>query len=614
MKKDIIKVVVSAVLLIVIYFLPINELAKLLCYLVPYIICGYETIIGAVKGIANKELLDEKFLMTIATIGAFAIGEYPEAVFVMLFYQVGEIFEDLAVEKSRKSITELVDYKEEIATVERDGKVTGIKPEKIEIGDIIIVKPGEKIPVDGTIIEGETSLNNMVITGESLPQSAGVGSQVYGGSINEEGLVKVKATKKLAESTSTKILRLVEDAQENQAGSERFITRFARVYTPVVVGLAVLIAVIPSIILGDFSVWFERALLFLVVSCPCALVISVPLAFFAGIGGASKKGILVKGANYLEDLKNIRIMALDKTGTLTEGVFEVIKVKPNGITDVELVTLAATAEKNSNHPIAVSLRSEYKKRTGKDITEEATITDLPGKGISATIGKDKDTYYVGTAKLMDEVGAEYEEADIVGTAVYVAKNHEYLGYVICADKVKEQAKKDVERIRQCGVSKIVMLTGDKKNVAEQVGSEVGVDEIYAECLPEDKIDNLKKASGEIQGKSSFVGDGINDAPVIATADVGIAMGAMGQDAAIEAADVVLMEDKLSKISTAIKISKKTNRIVWANIIFALGIKVLVMILGAFGMAEMWHAVFADVGVTVIAILNSMRALRIKEKE
>ncbi len=613
MKKSLIQIIISFILFLVAMAVPFeNDLINKGLYIIAYLIVGLEIVWKAIRNIFRGRVFDEHFLMAIATIGAFVIGEFPEAVAVMLFYQVGELFQDYAVDKSRKSITSLMDIRPDIAFVKRDGKVEKISPEDVKMGENIVVKPGEKIPLDGVIVEGSSMIDTSVLTGESIPKEVTVGDEVLSGCINGNGLLTIKVEKEFGESTVSKILDLVENASSKKSKSENFITKFAKYYTPIVVIIAVLLAIIPPFILslGEFTEWLYRALTFLVVSCPCALVISIPLGFFGGIGGASKTGILVKGSNYLEALANTEIVVFDKTGTLTEGVFEVQKVEANGISKEELLKYAAYAESNSNHPISLSLRKAY----NKEINQSSILKteELAGRGVSSNVeGRE---ILIGNDKLMKGRNISYTPCDEIGTILYVAIDNKYAGYILIADKIKEDSFKAIKELKANNIKETVMLTGDKKQVGESVANELGLDKIYTELLPDgkvEKVEELMKDKSE-KGKLVFVGDGINDAPVLALSDIGVAMGGLGSDAAIEAADVVIMTDEPSKIGTAIKISKKTMRIVKQNIIFAIAVKVLVLILTAFGIGTMWEAVFADVGVSVLAIINSLRALRVKK--
>lgn len=602
-KKTMIRIIVAILLFITVGMLKTDGVLRLVLYLVPYFISGYDVLWGALKNILRGQMFDEKFLMTIATIGALIIGEYPEAVFVMVFFQVGDMFESIAVGRSRKSISSLMDLNPDLANVERDGKVMEVMPEEIAIGEVILVKPGEKIAIDGIVIEGESTLDTSALTGESLPKDVSVGDAVSSGCININGVIRIRTTCDFENSTASKIIELVENSALNKAKTESFITRFSRYYTPGVVICALLLAIVPSIIFGNWSVWLGRALIFIVVSCPCALVISVPLSFFGGIGAASKQGILVKGSSYIEALADVKTVVFDKTGTLTKGNFRVVNVCPQGMTEEELLKYAASAEKYSNHPIAISLRSACE----NDCTVE-NIEELSGYGVKATV--DGKQIYVGNIKLMTSLGIKTPEHNYAGTVVYVSVEGEYAGYIEVADEIKENAGNTINALKSVGVEKTVILTGDKDIVAKNVAEKLGVDEYYAELMPADKVNCIEKLING-NGKVAFIGDGINDAPVLARADVGIAMGGLGADAAIAAADIILMDDNLSKIIKAIKIVSKTRRIVIQNIVFALGIKFTVLLLGTLGLATMWEAVFADVGVSVIAILNAMRTLKTK---
>lgn len=613
MKKNLIQIIISAILFVIDLLVPFSNgwITKGI-YIGAYLIVGLEIIVKAIKNIFKGEVFDEHFLMAVATIGAFAIGEFPEAVAVMLFYQIGELFQDYAVDKSKESITNLMDIRPDVAVVKRNGKLETLKPETVKIGEEIVVKPGEKIPLDGTIIDGSSMLDTSALTGESVPRSAKIGEKVLSGCINQSGVLTIKVEKEFGESTVSKILDLVENASNKKSKSENFITKFAKIYTPTVVGIAILLAIIPPFLFkwGSFSEWLERALTFLVVSCPCALVISIPLGFFGGIGGASRKGVLIKGSNYLELLSKTDIFVFDKTGTLTEGVFEVQKINPVDISEEELLKIAAYAESYSNHPISASIKKAYQKEINQEIIEKTE--EISGKGIISQI--ENKTVVIGNNKIMQEKGIEYKECNDIGTILYVAINNKFEGSIVIADKIKEDAKQTIQGLKRNNVSKTVMLTGDKKEIAEKVAKQIEIDEVYTDLLPDqkvEKVEELMKQKTE-KGKLAFVGDGINDAPVLAISDIGIAMGGLGSDAAIEAADIVIMNDKPSKILDAIKISNKTMRIVKQNIIFAISVKILVLILGACGIATMWEAVFADVGVSFIAILNSLRALGIKK--
>ena len=609
MKKTLIKILTSVALFLIALFVPFkNVLINNCIYIVSYLIVGLEVVIEAVENIFKGEIFDENFLMAIATIGAFAVGEFPEAATVMILYQIGELFQDYAVDKSRKSISSLMDIRPDYANVKRENEVLKVSPEEVKIGELIVVKPGEKVPLDGEIVEGKSMLDTSSLTGESMPQDANAGDNVLSGCINKSGLLTIKTTKEFGESTVSKILDLVENASNKKSKSENFITKFAKYYTPAVVIIAVILAVIPPIIIKDavFTDWLYRALTFLVVSCPCALVISIPLGFFGGIGGASKEGILVKGSNYLEALAQTEIVVFDKTGTLTQGIFEVQKIEAFGIEKEELLELAAYAENHSNHPISLSVKDAYKNKI--DMQKITQTEEIAGLGVKAII--DGRQVLVGNDKLMEQAKINYEKSTDIGTILYVAIDNKFAGYIVIADKIKEDAKMAIEVLKKNGIKKTVMLTGDKKQVGEHVADILGLDEVYTELLPDgkvEKVEELLKQKSE-KGKLVFVGDGINDAPVLALADIGIAMGGLGSDAAIEAADVVIMTDEPSKIGNAMKISKKTMRIVRENIIFSLAVKLVVLILAAYGLSTMWAAVFADVGVSVIAILNSLRAL------
>ena len=612
MKKDVIKILIALALFLIAMVIKFeNEWINNGIFIVSYIIVGFEILRKAVRNIFRGKVFDENFLMSIATLGAFAIGEFPEAVAVMLFYQVGELFQDYAIDKSRKSIASLMDIRPDYANIIRDGKEEKVDPSEVRIGDTTIIKPGEKVPLDGVVVDGKTTLDTKALTGESVPRGVEVGDQVLSGCINLNGVIKVKVTKEYGESTVSKILDLVENASSKKAKSENFITKFAAYYTPIVVIIAIILAIVPPLIIegANFQDWLYRALSFLVVSCPCALVISIPLSFFGGIGGASKMGVLVKGSNYLEALSNAEIMVFDKTGTLTEGVFEVQNVEPIGISKEELLKIAAYAEYYSNHPISKSIKKAY----NKEIDEKEIIDskEISGKGIEAKIGK--KNVLAGNEKLMNEKGIKYEKCTHIGSVVYVAIDGKYMGHIVIADKIKEDAKRTIEELRKNNIKQTVMLTGDRKNIGEAVAKELGIDKVYAELLPDGKVEKVEELlkTKSPKGKLAFVGDGINDAPVLAMADIGIAMGGLGADSAIEAADIVIMTDQPSKIISAIKLSKKTMRIVRENIIFAIAVKVLVLILTAVGLSSMWQAVFADVGVSIIAILNALRALRVK---
>ena len=613
MKKRAIKIIIALIIYIIAVAIKFdNVLINDILFIVSYLIVGFSILKKAVRNIFRGKVFDENFLMAVATLGAFGIQEFPEAVAVMLFYQVGELFQSYAVDKSRKSISSLMDIRPDYANVIRDGKEEKVDPDEVKIGEEIVIKPGEKIPLDGIILEGSTMLDTKALTGESVPVSAKENDEVLSGSINESGKIIVKVTKEYGESTVSKILDLVENASSKKSKSENFITKFAKYYTPTVVIIAVLLAIIPVFIFKEttFTKWLYRALSFLVVSCPCALVISIPLSFFGGIGGASKMGILIKGSNYLEQLASTEIAVFDKTGTLTKGVFEVQKIETNGIEENELLELAAYAENYSNHPIAKSIKKAYKKEI--DTSKIKDIKEISGHGISVTI--DGKQVLIGNEKLMDENNINYVKSQEVGTVMYIAINNEFKGLIIISDEIKEDSLKLVQKLKKLGVRKTVMLTGDKKSVGESVAKKLGIDEVYTELMPDGKVkevENLMKEKSE-KGKLIFVGDGINDSPVLALSDIGIAMGALGSDAAIEAADIVIMTDEPSKIADSINLSRKTMKIVRENIIFAIFIKVLVLILTAIGLATMWEAVFADVGVSIIAIINALRMLKVKK--
>ena len=582
-------------------------------FLVPYLIIGWDIVYKAVRGMINGQVFDENFLMTIATFGAFGIGEYSEAVAVMLFYQVGELFQNYAVNRSRQSITELMDICPEYANIEKDGELIQADPDDVEVGDMIVIKPGERIPLDGIVISGESMVDTSALTGESVPRRVEAGSEIISGCINESGVLRVEVTKEFDDSTVARILELVENASSKKAKVENFITRFARYYTPAVVIAAAALALVPPLIFGaSFGSWIQRACIFLVISCPCALVISVPLSFFGGIGAASRNGVLVKGSNYLEALAQMDTIVFDKTGTLTKGEFKVAEICPSGMSEEELLRLAALAEHYSNHPISLSIRDAYEKSGGRlNLSSIGKNEEISGRGVRTEI--DGSTVLAGNGRLMEMEGISYEECESIGTVVYLAKDGVFAGTIVISDTVKEHAAQAIRDLKQAGVRKTVMLTGDRKAVGEAVAKKLGLDEVFTELLPADKVAQVEKLlAGQAEGrKLAFVGDGINDAPVLTRADIGIAMGSMGSDAAIEAADVVLMDDDPAKISVIVRISRKTLAIVKQNIVFALGVKALVLVLGAFGMANMWEAVFADVGVSVIAILNAMRALKAK---
>ena len=613
MKKKGIKIIIALILFIVAITINFNnEWINNSIYIISYIIVGFEIVRKAFRNIIRGKVFDENFLMTVATLGAFAIGEFPEAVAVMLFYQIGELFQSYAVDKSRKSISSLMDIRPDFANVQRNGTIEKVDPDDVKIEEIIVVKPGEKIPLDGYVVEGSSSLDTKALTGESLPREIQEGDEVLSGSININGVIKIKVTKEYGQSTVSKILDLVENASSKKAKSENFITKFASYYTPIVVIIAVILAIVPPLVIEGalFSEWIYRALSFLVVSCPCALVISIPLSFFGGIGGASKMGILIKGSNYLEQLANTEIIVFDKTGTLTEGVFEVQKVNAIDISKEELLKITAHAENYSNHPISLSVKKAY----NNEIDEKQIIKteELSGRGVIATIGNQE--VLVGNEKLMNEKQIDFTKCNDIGTILYVAIDGKFAGYILIADKIKEDSKKAIKDLKKNNIKQTIMLTGDRKEVGESVSKELGLDKVYTELLPDgkvEKVESLLKEKSQ-KGKLAFVGDGINDAPVLAISDIGIAMGGLGSDAAIEAADVVLMTDEPSKIVNAISLSKKTMRIVKENIVFAISIKVLVLILSALGLSTMWQAVFADVGVSIIAIINALRALNVKK--
>lgn len=609
-KKEIIKFSIGIVFYILGLVLKLDFIPELILYLVAYLLIGGEVVLRAFKNILKGEIFDENFLMSVATIGAFAIKQFPEAVAVMIFYQVGEMFQDRAVNKSRKSIKSLMDIRPDYANVVRNNTEVKVSPETVKIGEEIIVKPGERVPLDGILVSGEGVLDTSALTGESLPKDAVIGEEVLSGCISKNGVLKIKVAKSFGESTVAKILNLVENAGNKKAATEKFVTKFAKYYTPAVVFTALVLAIVPPLVIKDatFSVWVYRALSFLVVSCPCALVISIPLGFFGGIGAAAKKGILIKGGNYLEALKNVETIVFDKTGTLTKGVFKVTEINSQeGITKEQLLEYAAFAESYSTHPIGLSILARYNREIDK--TKISGYEEISGHGIKISL--DNKEILVGNKKLMDDFNIQFNEAKLPGTIVYVAVDKKYAGYILISDEIKEDSKDAMKTLKSLGVEKTVMLTGDNSNVANIIGNEIGVDEIYSELLPGDKVEKLEGFFADKNKKSSivFVGDGINDAPVLARADVGIAMGGIGSDAAIEAADVVIMTDEPSKIGDAIKVARKTSRIVWQNIVFALSIKLLILILVAIGLGNMWEAVFGDVGVALIALLNAMRVLK-----
>lgn len=614
MKKRLWKIIIGAIVFAAAMIINLNiEWLNIALFMVSYVIVGGDVVQKAVKNIFRGKVFDESFLMTIATIGALLIGEYPEGVAVMLFYQIGELFQSYAVDKSRKSIADLMDIRPDYANVKKGDELVKTDPDEVKIGDIIVIKAGEKIPLDGKVIEGSSMVDTSALTGESVPREVEVGNEILSGCININGVITAEVTKEFEESTVSKILDLVENASSKKSNSEQFITKFARYYTPVVVIIAVFLAIIPPLVIegATFSDWIYRALSFLVVSCPCALVISIPLSFFGGIGGASRKGILVKGSNYLEALAETEIVVFDKTGTLTKGVFNVQEINPIGdVSNDELLELTAYAESYSNHPISISLKRAY----GKEI-DNGSISDveeISGHGVSATVNGKK--VLAGNIKLMKKMNIPYFQGELIGTVVHVAIDGLYAGYIVIADEIKVDSAQAIKELKAANIKQTVMLTGDNKNVGSKVGKELGLDKVYAELLPGDKVDKLEELFSQKSGKGklAFVGDGINDAPVLARADIGIAMGGLGSDAAIEAADIVIMTDEPSKIATAMKISKKTLKIAQQNIVFAIGIKIIVLILSALGITTMWAAIFADVGVTIIAVLNAFRALNVKD--
>ena len=621
-KTMLIRIIIASVLLIAVAVSPITGYLRLALFLIPYFIVGYDILLKAAKGFTNGRIFDENLLMTVATLGAIAIalydntGDYTEAVAVMLFYQIGEWFQGYAVGKSRKNISELMDIRPDYANIEKDGQLVKVDPDEVQIGDIIVVQPGEKVPIDGVVIEGESSLNTSALTGESLPRSVSVDDEITSGCINLSGLLKIRTTKLFGDSTVSQILELVENASSRKSKSEDFITKFARVYTPAVVYSAIALAVLPPIVRmfvmdipAEWGIWIYRALTFLVISCPCALVISIPLSFFAGIGGASNAGVLVKGSNYLETLSQTKCVVFDKTGTLTQGVFEVNEVHHNEMDRDDLLEYAALAESASSHPISKSLQRAYGKQIDRNRVTD--IQEISGNGVMAKV--DGIDVAAGNSKLMDRLGVKWIDCHRAGTIIHMAVDGRYAGHIVISDIEKPHAKEAIQLLKKAGVEKTVMLTGDSRRVAEHVAADLGIDEVHAELLPADKVSEveeiLKKNTGK--GKLAFVGDGINDAPVLSRADIGIAMGAMGSDAAIEAADIVLMDDDPLKISKAIRISRKCLRIVYENIWFAIGIKLICLVLGAVGIANMWLAIFADVGVMIIAVLNAIRALFVK---
>ena len=618
-KKMLIRIIVAAILVVAFSLLPIEGYVKFGLFMIPYLVIGYDILKKAGKGIMNRQVFDENFLMAVATMGAILLGDYKEGVSVMLFYQIGELFQSYAVGKSRRNISDLMDIRPDYANIEKDGKLEQVDPDEVEIGSIIVVQPGEKVPIDGIVVEGSSTLNTSALTGESVPQDAKCGDEIVSGCINMSGVLKIQTTKEFGESTVSKILDLVENASSQKSRSENFISKFAKYYTPAVCYGAVALAVLPPLVrmlfmglLPEWGDWIYRALTFLVISCPCALVISIPLSFFAGIGGASKAGVLVKGSNYLETLSKTKYVVFDKTGTMTQGVFEVSGAHHNEMEEAKLLEYAALAECSSSHPISKSLQKAY----GKEI-DRSRVTDMEeisGNGVTAKV--DGVSVAAGNEKLMEKLGIEFVACSHVGTVVHMAVDGKYAGHILISDTVKPHAKQAIKELKKCGVKKTIMLTGDRKNVADYVAKGLGIQEVYSELLPVDKVSKVEAllANKTEKEKLAFVGDGINDAPVLSRADVGIAMGAMGSDAAIEAADIVLMDDDPLKIATAIHIARKCIRIVYENIYFAIGIKLICLLLGALGIANMWMAIFADVGVMVIAVLNAIRALFVKKYE
>lgn len=617
-KKVFTRIIVAAVLMVVLSLLPIDGWLKFVLFMIPYLVIGHDILLKAWKGILNRQVFDENFLMAVATIGAILLGDYKEGVAVMLFYQIGELFQSYAVGKSRRNISELMDIRPDYANIEKeDGTLEQVDPDEVEIGSVIVVQPGEKVPIDGVIEEGRTSLNTSALTGESLPREVGVGDEVISGCINMSGVLKIRTTKEFGESTVSKILDMVENASSKKSRSENFISKFAKYYTPAVCYGALALAILPPLVrllfLGmtpEWGDWVMRALTFLVISCPCALVISIPLSFFAGIGGASNAGVLVKGSNYLETLSETKYVVFDKTGTMTQGVFEVSGVHHSSMDTEKLLEYAALAECHSSHPISKSLKKAYGKPL--DPSRVTDVEEISGNGVTAKV--DGVRVAAGNSKLMEKLGVDCMECHSVGTVVHMAVNGKYAGHILISDQIKPHAKEAIAALKKCGVKKTIMLTGDRREAARQVAEELGIDEVHSELLPGDKVAQVEKLLGEKgeKEKLAFVGDGINDAPVLSRADIGIAMGALGSDAAIEAADIVLMDDDPLKISKAIRISRKCLRIVYENIYFAIGVKVLCLILGALGIANMWAAIFADVGVMIIAVLNAIRALNVKK--
>lgn len=609
-KAKLYRIIVSIILFATPFLLKLEGTPRLLVYLTGYFIVGYDVIIRALRNIARGSAFDENFLMTLATIGAFIIGEYPEGVAVMLFYQVGELFQGMAVNYSRKSISSLLDIRPDYANLERDNEIVIVDPEDVHIGDYIIIKPGEKVPLDGIVVEGNSTLDTSNITGESVPRNIKVGDNIISGVVNNHGLLKIRVTKEFGESTIVKILELVENASSKKAPTENFITKFAKIYTPVVVFIALGIGIIPTLFgIGDFRQWAYNAFVFLVISCPCALVISIPLGFFGGIGGASKAGILVKGGNYLEALNDVDTIVFDKTGTITKGVFKVTEIISYGdFTKEEVLEFAAYGESFSNHPIGKSILEEYNKEINKDFIKN--YSEISGKGILVDI--DNIPMVIGNKNFLEEHNIDVIEIESIGTTVYIGRESNHIGTIVVSDELKENVEKDIKKLKSLGIKEIIMLSGDNSHIAKIVGNKAGVDKIYGDLLPQDKVTIFEEIISKKRTKTIFVGDGVNDAPVLARADIGIAMGGLGSDAAIEASDIVIMTDEIGKIGTAIKIARNTKKIVTQNIILAIGLKLIILILGLFGLATMWQAVFADVGVSIIAILNSIRALKVED--
>ena len=616
-KKVLIRIIIAAVLVIALQFIPVKGYVRFGLYMIPYFVIGYDILKKAGKGILNRQIFDENFLMAVATIGAIALGDYKEGTAVMLFYQIGELFQSYAVGKSRRNISDLMDIRPDYANVEKDGELEQVDPDEIEIGTVIVVQPGEKVPIDGVVVEGTSSLNTSALTGESVPREVSVDDEIISGCINMTGLLKIRTTKEFGESTVSKILELVENASSRKSRSENFISKFAKIYTPAVCYGALALAILPPIVrmafMGlapEWGDWVYRALTFLVISCPCALVISIPLSFFAGIGGASREGVLVKGSSFLETLSQTKIVVFDKTGTMTKGVFEVNGIHHSPYKDEELLEYAALAESYSTHPISKSLQRAYGKPIDKNRVSD--VEEIGGHGLTAKV--DGKVVAAGNAKLMKKLGIEYHECSHVGTIVHVAIDGKYAGHILISDVIKEHAAEAIAALKKSGIEKTVMLTGDAKNVADHVAAQLGIDEVCSELLPGDKVEKVEEllTKKSEKDKLAFVGDGINDAPVLSRADIGIAMGAFGSDAAIEAADIVLMDDDPLKISKAIRISRKCIRIVYENIYFAIGIKVICLVLGALGIANMWFAIFADVGVMILAVLNAIRTLFVKK--